>query len=208
MKLRYSAALLLAAVLLTGGKKHPVSARGENEDLILNATLYLDPADIRELVGSDLGGHYIVAEVKVEPKYTKDIALDRDDFELRTDKDGEKAHPWSGSQVAGSGGLVLRETKPEMASPGWSGVGGPMIVGGGGGGIGNSSGPTSVTAAKQEKDDKPNPLKKALDEKILPEGKTTQPVSGLLYFPMEKQKLKDLSLLYGGKENRITLRFK
>ena len=51
-------------------------------------------------------------------------------------------------------------------------------------------------------------LEKALDEKILPEGKTTQPVSGLLYFPMEKQKVKNLSLLYGGKENRITLRFK
>ena len=209
MKLRYPAALLLAAALLTAGKKHPVSARGENEDLILNATVYLDPAEIKELIGSDLGGHYIVAEVKVEPKYTKDIAVDRDDFELRTDKDGEKAHPWSGSQVAGSGGLVLRETRPEgVASPGWSGIGGPMIVGGGGGGIGNSGGPTTVTAAKQEKDEKPNPLKKTLDEKILPEGKTTQPIGGLLYFPMEKQKMKDLSLLYGGKENRITLRFK
>jgi len=209
MKLRYPAALLLAAVLLTGAKKPPVSAHGENEDLILDATIYLDPADIKDLIGNDLGAHYIVAAVKVEPKYTKDITLDRGDFELRTAKDGEKAHPWSASQVAGSGGLVLRETKPEgIASPGWSGIGGPMIVGGGGGGIGNSSGPTGVTAAKQEKDDKPNPLKKTLDEKILPEGKTTRPVSGLLYFPMEKQKLKDLSLLYGGKENRITLRFK
>ena len=47
-----------------------------------------------------------------------------------------------------------------------------------------------------------------LGEKILPEGKTTQPISGLLYFPMEKQKLKNMNLLYGGKENRITLRFK
>ncbi len=208
MKLRYPAALLLAAVLLTGATKHSASARGENEDLILNATVYLDPAEIRDLVGSDLGGHYIVAEVKVEPKYTKDVAIDRDDFELRTDKDGEKAHPWSGSQVAGTGGLVLRETRPEVASPGWSGIGGPMIVGGGAAGVGNSSGPTGVTVAKPEKEDKPNPLKKTLDQKILPEGKTTQPVSGLLYFPMEKQKMKDLSLLYGGKENRITLRFK
>src|SRR5438067_1350961 len=148
MKLRYPAALLLAAVLLTGAKKPPASARGENEDLILEATIYLDPAEIKDLVGSDLGGHYIVAAVKVEPKYTKDIALDRDDFELRTDKDGEKAKPWSASQVAGTGGLVLRETRPEsVASPGWSGIGGPMIVGGGGGGIGNSGGPTGVTAA-------------------------------------------------------------
>ena len=34
-------------------------------------------------------------------------------------------------------------------------------------------------------------------------------MSGLLYFPMEKQKLKDLEMRYGGREeNRITLRFK
>ena len=56
--------------------------------------------------------------------------------------------------------------------------------------------------------DKENPLKKLLDEKVLPEKKTDQPVSGLLYFPMELQKMKDLELVYGGKENRISLRFK
>ena len=27
-------------------------------------------------------------------------------------------------------------------------------------------------------------------------------------FPMEKQKMKDLEIQYGGKENRITLRFR
>src|SRR5262249_33871431 len=103
--------------------------------------IYLDPVDIKELVGSDLGGHYIVVAAKVEPKYTKDILLDRDDFELRTAKDGEKAHPWSASQVAGSGGLVLRETRPEgIASPGWSGIGGAEDGGGGGGGGGKKHG--------------------------------------------------------------------
>ncbi len=50
-------------------------------------------------------------------------------------------------------------------------------------------------------------LKKLLDSRILPEGKTGKPVSGLLYFPMEKQKMKDLELHYGGRENRISLRF-
>jgi hypothetical protein len=40
------------------------------------------------------------------------------------------------------------------------------------------------------------------------EGKTTRPLSGLLYFAMEKQKMKELELYYGGKENRISLRFK
>ena len=43
-------------------------------------------------------------------------------------------------------------------------------------------------------------LAKVLDEKVLPEKKIDQPVSGLLYFPMEQQKMKDLELVYGGKE--------
>ena len=65
------------------------SARGENEDLILNVTLYIDGEGVNEVLGDDLGGHYIVALVKVQPKYGKDIIIDRDDFQLRTSKDGE-----------------------------------------------------------------------------------------------------------------------
>ena len=56
--------------------------------------------------------------------------------------------------------------------------------------------------------EKENPLKKVLEDKVLPEKKTDQPVAGLLYFAMEKQKMKDLELTYGGRENRIALRFK
>ena len=70
---------------------------------MLTVTLHLDPADVKEMIGNDLGGHYIVAEVNVEPKYGKEILLDRDDFLLRTDKDGEKAKPFAASQIAGSG---------------------------------------------------------------------------------------------------------
>jgi hypothetical protein len=43
---------------------------------------------------------------------------------------------------------------------------------------------------------------------MLPRKKTVEPVSGLLCFPMEKQKMKDLEIQCGGKENRISLRFK
>ena len=51
-------------------------------------------------------------------------------------------------------------------------------------------------------------LKKVLESKVLPQGKTKEPIKGLLYFPMEKQKMKDLEIVYGGQENRIRLRFK
>ena len=199
--------LLLPALLLTAASKRkaPGNGRGENEDLILTVTLYIDPADVKELIGSDLGGHYIVADVKVEPKYGKDIAVDRDDFRLRTDKDGEKAEPFVGSQIAGQDALVITEEGAQTKrTRGFSGIGlGGIGLGGGG----DSDKGTSKATMKSEGTDN-NPIKKVLDDKILPEGKSTEPVKGLLYFSMEKQKLKDLELLYGGRENRISLRFK
>jgi hypothetical protein len=207
---------LPALLLPAANKKSIASGRGENEDLVITATLHIDPADIKEMIGDDLGGHYIVAEIKVEPKYGKDIALDRDDFTLRTDKDGERATPYAGSQIAsGAGALIIGQEQRSqgVASPGWTGTKVPVVKGGG------AAKPKPAEGAKSEAD-KPaapepapaaaadNPLKKTLDAKILPEGKTTEPASGLLYFPLEKQKMKDLELLYGGRENRIRIRFK
>ena len=96
---------LLAFVLLISGfasaaaKKTVATSRGENEDVILNVTIYIDPEAVKSALGDDLGGHYIVAEVKFSPKYTKELTIDRDDFQLRTDKDGEHTQPMSPSQV-------------------------------------------------------------------------------------------------------------
>src|SRR5882724_9278437 len=99
----FAAALLLEPA----GKKTTATAKGENEDLILTVTLYLEQADIKELLGAELAPHFIIGDVKIEPKYGKEVAIDRDDFQLRTDKDGEKAKPFAASQIAGSGALVL-----------------------------------------------------------------------------------------------------
>jgi hypothetical protein len=213
MRSRLFCLLLLPVMVLSAAKKTTATARGENEDLVLTVTLHIDPAEIKEWIGNDLGGHYIVVEAKVEPKYGKDIVVDRDDFVLRTDSDGEKAQPFAASQVAGSGGLVITTVTDQtgIGSPGWSGATTDVILGGAGGGFGkrpdNGGGQDKVTG-RTPQDSKPNPLKKMLDSRILPEGKTNKTVSGLLYFPMEKQKMKNLELLYGGKENRISLRFK
>jgi hypothetical protein len=213
MAVRILALLLLPALLLPAASKNIIaSGRGENEDLVLTATLHIDPADIKDMIGDDLGGHYIVAVIKIEPKYGKDIVLDRDDFTLRSDKDGEKATPYAGSQIAGSGALIIaQESRNEgIASPGWTGVKVPVVKNGGSkpkaaeGDRPATPQPDAGTPAEKTE----NPLKKTLDAKILPEGKTTEPVNGLLYFPMEKQKMKDLELVYGGRENRIRVRFK
>jgi hypothetical protein len=206
-------AFFLASALLVSGaaKKTTATGRGENEDLILNVTIYIDSAAVKEALGDDLGGHYIVAQVKVEPKYTKEIAIDRDDFVLRTDKDGDRTKPMAPNQVAGSGGLVLtRNDGPSgqgaERSRGWS-IGG---MGMGGGGVGSGGPENTGVKASTEKSakDKESPLKKLLDATVLPEKKIEEPVTGFLFFPMENQKMKDLELVYGGKENRIRIRFK
>src|SRR5689334_4330009 len=124
---------LTALVLAAAVKKTTATAKGENEDLILTVTLYLDQADIKELLGRDPGTPFIIADVKIEPEYGKEVAVDRDDFQLRTDKDGEKAKPFSASQIAGSGALIItqKHSSEGVQSPGWTGIGGPVILGGG-----------------------------------------------------------------------------
>ena len=203
---------LAPALWLSGAaKKTTATARGENEDLILNVTIYIDPSAVKEALGDDLAGHYIVAQVKVEPKYTKEITIARDDFILRTDKDGDRTKPMAPSQIAGRGSLVLTGTRGPSGegaerSRGWS-MGGPIGMGGGGVGAGGGA-DTSGVKATMENSDKENPLKKLLEAKVLPEKKIEEPVTGFLFFPMENQKMKELELLYGGKENRIRMRFK
>ena len=209
---RLLAIFLGSALLLSGAaKKTTATARGENDDVILNVTIYIDSASVKEALGDDLGGHYIVAQVKVEPKYTKEITIDRDDFILRTDKDGDRTKPMAPSQIAGRGSLVLTGTQGPGGlgaerSRGWS-MGGPIGMGGGGIGAGGGA-DTSGVKATMENSDKESPLRKLLDAKVLPEKKIEEPVTGFLFFPMENQKIKDLEMLYGGKENRVRMPFK
>lgn len=212
MTARFIALLLGLSFFLTAAKKESPAAiaRGENEDLILNVTLYDDPVLVKELLGTDLEGHYIVADVRVEPKYGKEIIIDHNDFVLHTFKDGEKTTPFEPNQVAGIGAVILSHGPSQgAASPGMV-LGGPIVLRGGalGTGKGQAGDDGVKVTAPADTPEKDNPLKKLLAEKILPEKKTDQPAAGLLYFPMDKQKRKDLELTYGGRENRITLQFK
>jgi len=205
MAARFLALLLLPVLLLMGAAKKTVAtAKGENEDLILTVTLYIDPADVKEMVGSDLGGHYIMANVKVDPKYGKDITIDRDDFVLRSNDNGEKATPFAANQIAGRGALVIAQTEDKPKKHGWS-MGGPVMIGSGSTNQDDKDKPAPKMVSDEQDN---NPLKKVLESKILPEKKTDQATEGLLFFPMEKQKMKDLELRFGGQENRISLRFR
>lgn len=199
----FAFALVPALLLSTPAKKQTVgSGRGENEDMILSVTLYSTPADVKELIGDDLGGHYMVADVKVEPKYGKTVTIDRDDFVLHTDDNGEKVKPFAPSQIAGREAIVVTHDGKESKHG--------ISIGGMGGGIGTGGNDPGSNKVKVQNGagQKDNPLEKTLEEKILKEQKTDKPVGGLLYFPMEKQKLKQLEIRYGPQESRITLRFK
>jgi len=207
--LRISAvALLLAATLSAGKPKTTGPFKNENQGLAISATMILDHEEIKELVGSDLGGHYILVKVTVTPKFGGTVDVRRDDFTLKTDKDGERARPFVASQIAGKGALVV--TEKAGGTSGGPQFGSPYDYPAYGAGVGG--GPTQVTEAQAKmqtgaKGD--SPLMKTLNEKILPEKKTdSAPVSGFLYFPMEKQKQKDLELWYNTPDGKLVLRFR
>jgi hypothetical protein len=189
-----------------GAKKIVGAASADNDNLILTVTIHVDPADIKDMIGDDLGGHYTVAEVKVEPKYGKTVTIDRDDFLLRNHDNADYSKPYTGSQIAGNTTMVITKGEaPKVKNrPTFS-------IGGMGGGMPSSSGANDEykdAKATVKTSDTDNPLVKALDAKILPEKTTDKPVTGLLYFPIEKAKVKNLELVYGGKDNRIALHFK
>ena len=196
----------------------PADTRGENESVVITATLYAKPEAVKELLGSDLGGHYIVLAVEVTPRFGKEVAVNRDDFVLKTDKDGERSGPFAPSQIAGRGAMIVRQTggaggtgMHDNDGPIWGGYPGspgpPRRLGGDG--IGDAGAPAGAEAkTRTGSHEKEDPMLGVLKQKELPQTKTDKPVSGLLYFPMEKQKVKDLELRYNVSGDKITMRFR
>jgi len=196
----------------------PAETRGENESVVITATLYAKPEAVKEVLGSDLGGHYIVVAVEVTPRFGKQVAISRDDFVLKTDKDGERSGPFAPSQIAGRGAMVIRQTGG-AGGTGMHDNDGPIIGGYpgtigtphrvGGNGVGDAGAPAGAEAkTRTGAHEKEDPMLAVLKQKELPETKTDKPVSGLLYFPMEKQKIKDLELRYNITDDKITMRFR
>jgi hypothetical protein len=214
---RFAVIAMFACSVFAADKDKKIVGKGSNDLVEIEASPILSREALKSAFGSDLDGNYIFVNVTLTPKL-QDVTISRDDFLLRTDKDGERSTPFAPSQIAGSAVMVVSSTGGKGAMVGedrgpiWGGMPGstdrPRRMGSDGGAIGNSS-ESSAQATIQSADRKEDPLMKTLEEKILPEKQTHDPVSGVLYFPLSiKQKVKHLELIYTSKDGKVAVRFK
>ncbi len=212
---------VICALSLTAGKHDKIKiAHGSNDAVEITATALADSESIQQAIGSDLDNHYILVKVEIVPKNGKPLPVHLDDFLLRTDKDGERTTPFVPTQMVGDAALIVSQTmingngaQNEQSGPIWGGMGGgmPRRMGGNGQQMGNTAAVTGAQAKMNSgsKDKgKQDPMLATLKEKMLPEKDTDTPISGLLYFPMEKQKVKDLELFYTTPAGKMDLRFR
>jgi hypothetical protein len=211
--LRIALAFAVVTACLGADKKTPEGSVS-NSAVEISAKLYTDKEDVKKILGSDLDGYFTLVDVRLTPKAGSKLAVTRDDFVLRSDKDGQRASPFHPSQIAGSGVLIVKtvdsgSVSTEHGGPVWGPpLGGqPKRIGTDGPTIGNSAGGSQADSSSEKT--KEDPLLTVLKEKVLAEKEIAEPLSGLLYFLLEgKHKPKDLELMYKGPAGRLSLRFK
>lgn len=207
--------VMLAVCALAADVKGPAKGEASDKVVKLEAVAYIDKASIKNAVGGELDEGIVVFEVKLTPKEGEKLTINRDDFILRTDKDGQRSTPYAPTQIAGSSTLRVKTAYGQAGvaqqnRPTWGGLGGYGYPSSGGG-FGNTAS-TEEAVATMDPDSgkqKENPMLKTLKEKILPEKEIATATSGQLYFLLEgKQKVKDLELLYKTPAGRLSVRFK
>ena len=125
---------LAAAGLCFGqGKKLP-AGEYSNDDVQVKATLYAAKEEVTQLIGSDLGGGIVIVDMKIAPQLGGKLRVNRDDFMLRSDKDGQRSQPFAPSQIAGQGALVISSTSGRGMMMGRCGMMGGHGMGGMAGG--------------------------------------------------------------------------
>jgi hypothetical protein len=238
------AGLLALVPLANADKKDKVEKAGPvpklvadgeaaDEKIGISARVFLDRDSEKQAVGEYPGEGYIVVEVTVTPKGDEKVALDIDDFLLRSDRDGQHSRPLTPSQVAGNSVMVVKSVGgsqgrgmgqnrvPYGYPGGYPGGGYPGGGYPGGGYPGTYPGTASPTAGSATADTsdasasieekgkgKPNPLLDALKAKVLKDGEIDHPVTGLLYFQIDgKVKPKQLELVYRKAPPRVSVRF-
>jgi hypothetical protein len=213
-------AIFALAAAAAAADKAPPSGKASNELIEIEAVVFSDKAAVRGLIGSELEGISVV-QLRVSPRGEQALAIGPDDFLLRSDKDGQRSQPFAPSQIAGEATLVVSSSGSggggymgQESGPIWGGAPGtggrPRRMGGDGGSVGNVASDETVQATLNSGNkEKANPLLEKLKQKMLPAKQATEPISGLLYFPLEgKHKPKELELVYRGPAGKLSVRFK
>ncbi len=173
----------------------PFPGQAGNDNIELRGEAILEPAEIKQEVGSELGMGIVVMRVTASNKTGEALRVGPADFTLVSRKDGDRAEALEPGQLAGGTALIVkkntagREWAQQTNTPGWTGISG--------------------TKTDKPKDDV---LLAALKAKLLPDGdlKPNQSSNGLMYFAIETKKLKskDLALVYKGPAGHLTMEFK
>ena len=207
-------------VCAAADKPAPGPARGDTSDanLKLEAVLYMEKAAIKQVLGEEMTPGFYIVEVKITPVIGKKVNVSRDDFILRSDRDGQRATPYAPSQVAGSSVLMVKtgysggSVAMDDRGPSWGGIGGmPQRLPGNNPTVGNTASQESAVATVSPETGKTadSPLLVALKKRILEEKETETAIGGQLYFLVDgKQKVKDLELLYKTVNGRLSIRFR
>jgi hypothetical protein len=188
MKAGIILAVLVSGALYAGEKKTP-QGQGEDDSVSVHASV-LTSEQLRDAVGSDFDNNYIVLDVQITPKGGKPYLVHLDDFILRSEQSGEHSGPFlSPGQIAGAGALVLERKYNDRTGP---------------------DSPRTIASSKVEmkNDEKANPALDALKKKMLQEKTVTEQVSGLLFFPLSKEKPKNLILSCKTPASHLRLSFK
>ena len=203
--------LVVVAVAPLTAADRPVWRSAELNDAKFNARLVRDRQEMARLLGNDLDGEYILIELDVRPLYNSKVELARDDFVLRSYRNGDRSYAQSPDRIAGEAVLVLSEGRARSKGgvftrePGLGTPVGDLRRPGGIGGSAGSQVETRVSAESQAE----TTLMGRLKQLELPVGPTRVPVRGYLYFQLEpKHKPKHLVLNYDGSAGKCKIPFK
>ena len=191
------------------------------DDAQISVRLVRDANDLVSLLGSDLEGDYVLAEVKVRPLYNSKVVLTRDDFIMRSRRNNERSTAMSPEEIAGGSVLVMGSRRVGTGSPGvYSQENDPVIVGGtpgtgtrprtlGGQGQsfgGGQAGDQELTVNAEQRET--TSLLERLQQHELPIGETRETVQGYLYFQVpRKHKLKHYQFTYDGNVGEFSVMF-
>jgi hypothetical protein len=182
-------ALVVFGALLYAGEKKTPQGQGEDESVTITATV-LSSEQLKQAVGSDFDSNYTALEVRIAPKGGKPYLVHLDDFILRSESSGEHSGPFpNAGQIAGNGALEIEQKYANRTNPD-----SPRIL--------------QSTSIKMKDDEKGDPALDALKKKMLTEKTVSEPVSGLLFFPLTKEKPKNLILSCKTPTSKLRLSFK